>query len=167
MKGPTIAENGWQDLELGRHDLVSRDYGFAVREGNGELLSLFSEGLAIYRGEREVQRHIREVARHPRSAIDEVSRATAEFPARPWAVVTGAPCRVFLEPFPSHTGATPYKGVTRKRTEVSPSLGEPFRNRNERLLAGADTEADRSAICTISDVSDQRLRQLPGRSAHL
>jgi PAS domain S-box-containing protein len=42
-----VSENGWEDLTVGAHDIVSRDYGFAVREGDDELLSLFNEGLAI------------------------------------------------------------------------------------------------------------------------
>jgi PAS domain S-box-containing protein len=40
-------ENGWDNLVVGRKPLASHEYGFAVREGNGHLLSYFSEGLSI------------------------------------------------------------------------------------------------------------------------
>ncbi|MEX2443746.1 MAG: transporter substrate-binding domain-containing protein [Alkalispirochaeta sp.] len=40
-------ENGWDSLVVGRSQLATHEYGFAVREGNGRLLSYFSEGLAI------------------------------------------------------------------------------------------------------------------------
>lgn len=43
----SITDNGWDDLIVGHQDLFSRDYGFAVREGEDDLLSLLTEGLAI------------------------------------------------------------------------------------------------------------------------
>jgi PAS domain S-box-containing protein len=42
-----VSENDWRDLAVGRQDFSSRDYSFAVPEGDDELLSLFAEGLAI------------------------------------------------------------------------------------------------------------------------
>ena len=42
-----LSENDWRDLVVGREELLARDYGFAVRENDTELLSLFTEGLAI------------------------------------------------------------------------------------------------------------------------
>ncbi|MFW5828369.1 MAG: transporter substrate-binding domain-containing protein, partial [Alkalispirochaeta sp.] len=42
-----IDRHGWANLVVGREQLASYDYGFAVQEGNGRLLSYFSEGLAV------------------------------------------------------------------------------------------------------------------------
>lgn len=51
-----IQKNGWEQLVLGRHAIVPREYGFAVRRGNQEVLSLFSGGLAMIRESGEYRR---------------------------------------------------------------------------------------------------------------
>lgn len=51
-----IQKNGWDELVLGRQAIVPREYGFAVRRGNQELLSLFSGGLAVVRESGEYRR---------------------------------------------------------------------------------------------------------------
>jgi len=42
-----IEKNGWKNLVLGKQPLLSPEYSFAVKNGQRELLSHFSEGLAI------------------------------------------------------------------------------------------------------------------------
>ena len=51
-----IEQNGWRSLSVGRRGLVSYDYGFAVRHGDGRLLSSFVDGLAIIRESGEYRR---------------------------------------------------------------------------------------------------------------
>jgi PAS domain S-box-containing protein len=51
-----IARNGWDNLVVGREGLASHEYGFAVQEGNGTLLSYFTEGLAVIEDSGEYRR---------------------------------------------------------------------------------------------------------------
>ncbi|MDA3948549.1 MAG: PAS domain S-box protein, partial [Spirochaeta sp.] len=42
-----IENNGWDNLVVAGRQLATHEYGFAVHEGNGRLLSYFNEGLAV------------------------------------------------------------------------------------------------------------------------
>lgn len=51
-----IRENGWEDLAIGRHGLLTEQSGYAVRDGDAALLALFTDGLAILEESGEYRR---------------------------------------------------------------------------------------------------------------